>query len=168
VSAAGRRARPCRCACSRQITIAGLGRRVRVRLTLLLVFCRYHQASPAAATDLPPLTAGRTGFVGRPFMGGTFLVSGASALAGNFPLLFWGHRRESSSFFALGYHFNPPFRVAVGLSLAFSSIIKFCATAASVCAGKLLRKRGVFATISKWVRHGLQRFATEGLVSSSV
>src|SRR5436190_13086229 len=64
-------------------------------------FNRLRDQTPASATaDLPAFTAGRARFVGGPFVRRALFVSSPPALAGDFALLFGGHRCESSTFLA--------------------------------------------------------------------
>ena len=62
------------------------------------------QLAAAATAHLPTLASGRTGFVGRPLVGGAFFMRSSPALAGNLALLFRGHRRESAALFSFSSH----------------------------------------------------------------
>src|SRR6266850_3092499 len=61
---------------------------------------RDNQTAASTATHLTPFASRVAGLVGGPLVGGAFLVSRASALAGDLTLLLGGHRRESSPFLA--------------------------------------------------------------------
>src|SRR5215208_680404 len=58
-----------------------------------------YEPSAAATADLPALAAGRSRFVGRPFVRGPLLMCRAAALARDLALLLRRHRREPAAFF---------------------------------------------------------------------
>src|SRR5262249_16892734 len=62
---------------------------------------RFYETAAASATDLSAFAAGVAGLVGGPLVSGALLMRRTPPLAGDFPLLLGGHRRESAAFLAL-------------------------------------------------------------------
>jgi hypothetical protein len=61
------------------------------------------ETATAATADLPAFAAGRTGFVRRPFVGGSLLVRRSAAFARDLTLFFRRHRCEPAAFLAFSW-----------------------------------------------------------------
>src|SRR5262245_44893463 len=87
------------------------------------------QSASTAAAHLTALAAGIARLVGSPFVCGTLFMRCATALAGDFALLFGRHRRESPSFFTLCSHRAPSvFVCELDQNDSRPVVIKVCAT----------------------------------------